>query len=105
MDDNRAQPQERRELEDHLINRALRDDEFRELLIREPRRALEAELRRLGLGIVLPPGLKIEVLEETADTLYLILPPSLIAGPPPEDDFFERAMRALNVDPSSNEPS
>ena len=63
------------ELENHLVNRALRDDEFRALLCSNPRAAVEAEIARLGLGIRLPERMKLVVLEETADTLYLILPP------------------------------
>ncbi len=69
----------RRALEAHLISRALRDDEFKRLLISDPRATLESEIKRLGLPIRLPDGLKVRVLQEEADTIYLVLPPSLIA--------------------------
>ena len=105
MDHDRSESLARRELEDHLLNRALRDDEFRSLLVANPKGAVEAEIRRLHLGISLPPALKIEVLEESADTLYLILPPSLVGNAPTEDDFFLKAIQSLNMGDSSDEPS
>lgn len=104
MDHTPSQRPANRELENHLINRALRDDQFRELLIANPLRALEVEIQRLQLGIALPPDLKIKVLEERPDTLYLILPPNLVGEAPAEEDFFLQALQAMDMGKSSNEP-
>ncbi len=98
-------PQARRELENHLINRALRDDAFRRRLIADPKGAVRGEIERLQLAISLPEGLKIRVLEESPDTLYLILPPDLIGKAAPEDDFFLEALRTLQSGTDNNEPS
>ncbi len=93
-------PRLRRELERQLIARALRDEAFRQQLIADPRAALEAELARLQLEIRLPETLRVKVLEEDPDTLYLILPPSLKAAAPPSDDFLLAALQSLNLNPS-----
>jgi hypothetical protein len=90
-------PTLRREIEAHLIARALRDDEFRRLLIAEPREALESELKRLQLNINLPSTLKVKVIEETSDTLYLVLPPDLTAVDGASDGYFLDAIRGLNL--------
>lgn len=97
--------QNRRELESHLIGRALRDDAFRRLLISNPRKALETEIESLQLGVALPPGLKVRVLEESPDTMYLILPPSLTGEGSRQDDFFLEAIKGLNPGATSNEPA
>lgn len=70
------------ELENHLINRALRDDNFHALLCTNPRAAIEAEIARLGLRLRLPEGLDVKVLEETPNTLYLVLPPRTTGSVP-----------------------
>ncbi len=85
----------RRELEAHLISRALRDDGFRKQLIDDPKAALEAELARLQLDIRLPSSLRVQVLEETPDTLYLILPPSLRAADPLSDQSLLALVESL----------
>ena len=88
----------RREVEAFLIARALRDDEFRQMLIADPKAALEAEMSRLRIDIKLPRNLKVEVLQETPDTLYLVLPPDLTApGGEPSEEFFLDAVRGLDL--------
>jgi hypothetical protein len=53
-----------------VIDRAARDPQFRQQLLRNPSDALEQEL-----GVRIPAGMEIQVVEETPSTLYLVLPP------------------------------
>jgi len=59
----------RKDLEIHLITRALKDESFRAELIANPKAVIEQEI-----GSKLPDELEITVLEETADTVYMVLP-------------------------------
>jgi Nitrile hydratase, alpha chain len=59
----------RKDLEIHLITRALKDEEFKQELIANPKALIEKEL-----GAKLSEDLEIKVLEETENTLYLVLP-------------------------------
>jgi Nitrile hydratase, alpha chain len=59
----------RAEMERRLIQRSLEDEEFRQRLLAEPRAAIEQEL-----GSRLPESVEVRVVEESADTIYLVLP-------------------------------
>jgi hypothetical protein len=59
----------RKDLEIHLITRALKDESFRAELIANPKSVIEQEI-----GSKLPDELEITVLEETEDTIYMVLP-------------------------------
>jgi hypothetical protein len=59
----------RKDLEIHLITRALKDEDFKQALIANPKAVIELEL-----GAKLPEYLEINVLEETEDTIYMVLP-------------------------------
>jgi len=59
----------RKDLEVHLITRALKDDGFKQELLANPKAVVEQEL-----GMKLPEELEINVLEETEDTVYMVLP-------------------------------
>ncbi len=59
----------RRDIERRLIEKSFRDEAFRQQLLREPKSAVEQEL-----GTQLPEGIQVRVVQETADTLYLVLP-------------------------------
>ena len=52
-----------------VVAKAWADDAFKAALIADPRATLAQE------GIALPEGLTLKVLENTADTLHVILPP------------------------------
>jgi hypothetical protein len=64
-----ADPRTRREFELQLIEKAWKDNAFRQALLTDPRGAVEK-----ALGGKLPAGLQVKVLAETADTFYLVLP-------------------------------
>jgi Nitrile hydratase, alpha chain len=59
----------RREFELGLIEKAWKDDAFRQALVTDPQGAVEREL-----GGKLPAGIQVKVLAESADTFYLVLP-------------------------------
>jgi Nitrile hydratase, alpha chain len=59
----------RRDVELQLIEKAWKDDAFRQALVKDPQGAVEREL-----GAKLPAGLQVKVLAETPDTFYLVLP-------------------------------
>lgn len=68
------------------------------MLIDDPKTAVQNELARLRLDITLAPGLKVKVLEENPDTLYLILPPDVPATQTAPEEFFLEAIRGLELD-------
>lgn len=53
-----------------LIRRSADDEELRQRLLADPKGTAEEEL-----GAELPEGIEIRVVEESADTIYLVLPP------------------------------
>ena len=58
-----------------LIQRSLQDESFRQGLLAAPKATIEQEL-----GEQLPADLKVQVLEETQETVYLVLPPTRVSG-------------------------
>jgi hypothetical protein len=59
----------RAEIERRLINRSLEDEDFRQSLLDDPKGTAEQEL-----GSHLPESIEVRVVEESADTIYLVLP-------------------------------
>jgi hypothetical protein len=65
----------RAEMERKLVERSLEDESFRRRLIEDPKGAVEEEL-----GTRLPEEVRVVSVEETADTIYLVLPSTSMAG-------------------------
>ena len=59
------------EIREYLVSKACSDEAFRDLLLSDPRAAVEAEL-----GITLPEDFIIMVHEEMVHTSHLVLPPA-----------------------------
>jgi hypothetical protein len=59
----------RAEMERRMINRSMEDEEFRQRLLDDPKAAVEQEL-----GSRLPESIEVRVVEETADTVFLVIP-------------------------------
>ncbi|MGF1470880.1 MAG: NHLP leader peptide family RiPP precursor [Rubrobacteraceae bacterium] len=57
-------------LRQRLVQRSLEDEELRQRLLDDPKATVEQEL-----GVSLPEGVEIQAVEETQDTVYLVLPP------------------------------
>ena len=67
----------RQELEQKLIEKAMKDELFKHQLLKDPKGAIEAEF-----GVKIPDTLNINILEEGPKTFYLVIPhiPSLGAA-------------------------
>ena len=65
----------RAQMEQRLVQRSLEDDAFRQQLLEDPKTAVEEEL-----GTRLPQEVRVVAVEETADTIYLVLPFSSPVG-------------------------
>jgi Nitrile hydratase, alpha chain len=55
-------------MERRLIEKSLQDEGFRQRLLEDPKAALDE------LGIRIPEGVRVVAVEETADTIYLVIP-------------------------------
>ena len=62
-------------MERRLKERSIEDESFRRRLIEDPKGAVEQELETR-----LPEEVRVVTVEETADTIYLVLPSTPIAG-------------------------
>jgi hypothetical protein len=64
----------RAEVERRMIERSIEDEAFRQRLLEDPKGAVEEEL-----GTRLPEEVRVVTVEETQDTIYLVLPGTPIA--------------------------
>ncbi|MES2692198.1 MAG: NHLP leader peptide family RiPP precursor [Verrucomicrobiota bacterium] len=64
-----------KELSDYIVNKAARDDAFRQKLIANPNAAISTELAVAFPQVKIPAGVKINVVEQSADNVYIVLPP------------------------------
>jgi hypothetical protein len=64
-----TQAQNRKEVEANIIAKAWQDDAFKQELMNNPKAVYQSEL-----GQSAPSNLQIQVLEETSDTVYLVIP-------------------------------
>lgn len=67
----------RNKLESQVIEKALKDDAFREQLVSNPKAVIEEDT-----GLSLPADLEIKVVQESANLMYLVLPPAPAAATP-----------------------
>jgi hypothetical protein len=61
----------RAQVERSIIQRSVEDESFRRRLLEDPKGAVEQEL-----GTQLPEEVRVVAVEETQDTIYLVLPSS-----------------------------
>jgi hypothetical protein len=66
---------DRQEMERRLIEKSLQDESFRRRLLEDPKAAVEQEL-----GARLPEEVRVVTVEESAETIYLVLPSTPMAG-------------------------
>jgi hypothetical protein len=64
----------RAEMERSIVQRSIEDDAFRQQLLADPKGAVEQEL-----GTRLPEEVRVVAVEETQDTIYLVLPATPMA--------------------------
>ena len=72
-----------------LIERSATDEAFRKHLLADPRGTVEREL-----GKTLPEEVEVRVVEETPETIYLVLPPRA-AGLREDGELSERDLDAV----------
>jgi Nitrile hydratase, alpha chain len=77
----------RTEVERTLVQRSLEDDSFRQRLLDDPKAAVEQEM-----GAQLPEGVEVRAVEESADTIYLVLPS---ASPIGEEELSDQELEAV----------
>jgi Nitrile hydratase, alpha chain len=65
----------RAEIERTLVQRSMEDEAFRQRLLADPKAAVEEEL-----GTRLPEGVEVRAVEESPDTIYLVLPDKSAVG-------------------------
>jgi flagellar basal body rod protein FlgC len=58
-------------MERRLVERSLQDEDFRQRLLSDPKGAIEEELETR-----LPQEVQVQAVEESAETIYLVLPPA-----------------------------
>jgi hypothetical protein len=83
-----SEPTGRAEMERRLLERSLQDDSFRQRLLEDPRATMEQEL-----GVRLPADVQVIVVEETANTIYLVLPSASPLGE--REELSERELDAV----------
>jgi hypothetical protein len=64
-----SKDQQLKQLEQQLVEKAMKDEQFRSQLVNNPRETIEKEM-----GVKIPESIIIKVLEEDINNLYLILP-------------------------------
>ena len=79
-----AEQNKRQQLEVHLARRAKADPAFRENLLADPKRTIEAEI-----GMRFPEALRVTVHEEKVNHLHVVLPVEILtagdlSGPEPQ---------------------
>jgi hypothetical protein len=65
----------RAEMERRLVQRSMEDEDFRRRLLDDPKGTVEQEL-----GDRLPEGVEVRAVQESADTIYLVLPSTSAVG-------------------------
>jgi hypothetical protein len=73
-----------------LIQKSAEDEELRRRLLSDPKGTVEHEL-----GTTLPEGIEIRAVEETPETIYLVLPPKPVA-PPQGQELSDRELETVS---------
>lgn len=68
MTEKETQTLPHQEFEQQIISKAQADEEFKQALLADPRAALAQ------MGVILPDGLELKVVEEAPSVMYLVLP-------------------------------
>jgi hypothetical protein len=75
----------RDEIEELVIGNATKHSKYREALLKDPRKVIETQLNNK-----LPDNLKVKVVQETGDTIFLRLPHSVTEGAELSDSDLEQ---------------
>lgn len=73
------------QLREQIIEKAWTDADFKQQLLADPKAAIQS-----AFGIEIPANYTLQVLEETADSYYLVLPQNPAANASEDDDVLSR---------------
>ncbi len=79
----------RKQIEQQIIEKAMKDESFRKLLLEEPKITLEREV-----GMRIPDSINVKVIEEDTQTFYLVLPAKF--NPETEDELTEADLEMVS---------
>ena len=74
-----------RNISEELSEKAARDPEFRRRLKTDPRGVLQEELRSANSDAQLPQSVDVQVIEQSANTVYIFVPDEESASAPSGD--------------------
>jgi hypothetical protein len=78
-------------MERRLVQRSLEDESFRQRLLEDPKAAMEEELETR-----LPEEVQVRAVEESAETIYLVLPPGTSStGQQESGEISDRELEAV----------
>jgi hypothetical protein len=80
----------RQEMERRLIEKSLQDESFRQRLMEDPKGTVEQEL-----GTRLPEDVRVVAVEETPDTIYLVLPSASPLGGDEGGELSDRELESV----------
>ena len=85
---------ERAEMERRIVQRSMEDEELRQRLLDDPKAAVEQEL-----GTQLPEDVEVRVVQESAQSIYLVLPftPAVGEGEELSDEQLEAVAGGSNT--------
>jgi hypothetical protein len=89
----------RRDMEADIIARAMKDEGFARALRADPKAVVEREV-----GGKLPEGIEVRLVEETPDTLYLVLPARPSPGHELSDAELEQVAGGFNWLAATDQP-
>jgi len=89
--------EQRKQLEQQVIEKAMKDASFRKQLIEDPKFVLEQET-----GMKLPDSFNIKIIEEDTQTFYLVLPEKI--NPETEDELTEAELMKVSGGQFKNDP-
>lgn len=81
--------EQRKQYEAKLITMAMKDNTFRQHLLKSPREAMEE-----ALGISIPHSVNIKILEEDRNSFFLVLPP--LINPDDEDELSDSELEMVS---------
>ncbi len=87
----------RDEIEEIVISNATKHPQYREALLKDPKKVIETQLNNR-----LPDGLNVKVLQETGDTIYLRLPHVITEGSELSDSDLEQVAGGKDDTDSGN---
>jgi len=93
-----AKPTTRRELETTVIVKAIKDADYRQQLLNNPREAVLAAVREVDPGFEIPKEVEIKVFEEPKRAFYLVLPQTPTENIEISDEDLEKVAGGIFTD-------